>query len=337
MNEPSSLHRRLAEEALQKSGWVRLTTVLQLLVPKQALRALAHRFGQSPKGFRLERASAKAIADLLAGATDADELAEICATLESSPDLERPAPDSQPAAANDEPARERLHAHYERELERLREELDRARQSATRQRAREAALEHDLLEQREAAARLRAEIRQRRQETTPESSDGALPPEVTQRLHVLERDLATLAEIEEGLRHRLAAQTGEARRLEQEVEELTALVPRGRKRKTPPPPAPPVPDLFRVPRFAPSFYKSLEAKTRRAASQTIGAALLFCTEGPSYPGLEVKRLEGSVIWSLRAALKLRVYFLLHDDGTAEFVEVVDREEQHTALRRLKER
>jgi hypothetical protein len=65
--------------------------------------------------------------------------------------------------------------------------------------------------------------------------------------------------------------------------------------------------------------------------------LLFCTEGHAYPGLDVKQLGGQDTWSLRASLGLRVYFRQRDDGDVEFVEVADREEQNTTLRRLKER
>jgi hypothetical protein len=54
------------------------------------------------------------------------------------------------------------------------------------------------------------------------------------------------------------------------------------------------------------------------------AALLFCTEGPGYPGLEVKQLEGVDLWSLRA------------DGDVDFVALADREDQNTMLRRLKD-
>ena len=85
------------------------------------------------------------------------------------------------------------------------------------------------------------------------------------------------------------------------------------------------------------FYKSLEGKERRSIERGVQAVLLFCTEGPSYPGLEVKQIEGQEIWSLRASLKLRVYFELLEERCVEFVAVADREDQHTTLRRLKER
>ena len=64
---------------------------------------------------------------------------------------------------------------------------------------------------------------------------------------------------------------------------------------------------------------------------------LFCDEGPAYPGLEVKQIEGQDLWSLRASLKLRVYFRPRDDGDVEIIALADREDQKTALRRLKDR
>ncbi len=65
--------------------------------------------------------------------------------------------------------------------------------------------------------------------------------------------------------------------------------------------------------------------------------LVFCTEGHAYPGLEVKQLGGQDTWSLRASLGLRVYFRPLADGEIELLELGDREDQHTTLRRLKER
>ena len=92
-----------------------------------------------------------------------------------------------------------------------------------------------------------------------------------------------------------------------------------------------------VPYFLPSFYKSLDGKDRRAVERAVQAILLFCTEGHSYPGLEVKQLGGQDTWSLRASLDLRVYFRPLPDGDVEVLELADREDQRTTLRRLKEK
>ncbi|MCK5945323.1 MAG: hypothetical protein KAI24_25260, partial [Planctomycetes bacterium] len=87
----------------------------------------------------------------------------------------------------------------------------------------------------------------------------------------------------------------------------------------------------------PSFYKSLEGKERRSVERALHAILLFCTEGHGYPGLEVKPMGGQDTWSLRASLGLRVYFRPRPDGDIDVLELGDREDQNTTLRRLKER
>ena len=96
---------------------------------------------------------------------------------------------------------------------------------------------------------------------------------------------------------------------------------------------PPLP----VAALLPSFYKSLVGKERKSVERAFQAILLFCTEGHAYPGLEVKQLGGQDTWSLRASLGLRVYFTQRPDGDIELLELADREDQHTTLRRLKER
>ena len=115
-------------------------------------------------------------------------------------------------------------------------------------------------------------------------------------------------------------------------------MPKNHRRKRRPMPPEPEPERrFVLPRFLPSFYKSLEGKDRRAAARAIEAVLLFCTEGPGDPGLEVKQMGGQDTWSLRASLGLRVYFQKLGAGEIEVQELADREEQNTTLRRRKER
>ena len=104
------------------------------------------------------------------------------------------------------------------------------------------------------------------------------------------------------------------------------LLPKGKRRRKPQPEPPPQPERrFLLPRFLPSFYKSLEGKDRRAVEKAIQAVLLFCTEGHAYPGLEVKQLGGQDTWSLRASLGLRVYFRPLPDGEIELLERIGRE------------
>jgi hypothetical protein len=64
---------------------------------------------------------------------------------------------------------------------------------------------------------------------------------------------------------------------------------------------------------------------------------MFCTEGYAYPGLEVKQLGGQDMWSMRASLGLRIYFRPIGERDIEVLELGDREDQNTTLRRLKEK
>ncbi len=325
----------LSAQALKGGGAVPLATLLVSLVPVAALREVAARFGVAPKGFRVERASAPALAKLLTTSDDVEQLDAVCAALVAHLGGAAKKQHKPPATERVE-QHERALAHKQAEIDRLQREVERARTTAARHREREAELQRDLDHERATGARRRAELQALRESAAPNPNNSG-DDDVHHRLHEALRDLGTLEEAEQDQRRRAAAQAARIRTLEQEVEKLHAALPKGRRKKEPPPPPPPVPDTFRLPVLAPSFYKSLEGKDRRAIAQAVHAVLLFCVEGPSYPGLEVKRLEASALWSLRAARKLRVLFKLHDQGTAEFVELVDREEQYTTLRRRRDR
>lgn len=323
--------RRLAEAAL-KDGALPLELVLELLLPVARQRDLARRFGVSPKGgFRLEKAPARALAPLLARLDPAqlDEvLTELLAARGEAPGVEdkpgKEAPDLQPIL--------RLR---EQELERARTELDRARQAASRALDRESELRRELEQQREELQRLRAELaRPRPSPGLPAArDDGAL----AQRVRDLELEIAGREAADQALRRQLAVERSRLRTLEEESAELAKLLPPGKRRKKPVA-EPAISDRrFVLPYFAPSFYRSMDGKDRRSIERAVQAILLFCTEGHAYPGLEVKQLGGQDMWSLRASLGLRVYFRHRPDGDVEFLELADREEQHTTLRRLKER
>ncbi|MCA8949420.1 MAG: hypothetical protein KDE27_07945, partial [Planctomycetes bacterium] len=159
------------------------------------------------------------------------------------------------------------------------------------------------------------------------------------RVRELEGEREGFLAADEALRRQLARNQSRLREIEGQNAELEALIPasRRRKRKPLPPPPPEEPRRVLVPRFLPSFYKSLDGKERKAVERAVQAILLFCTEGHSYPGLEVKQLGGQDMWSLRASLGLRVYFRPLPDGDIEILELGDREEQNTTLRRLKDK
>lgn len=328
--------RKLTEQVLAKGGALELASLLEVLVPVARMRELARKFGLSPKGgFRIEKAPAHVLAPLLAEVREADKLEEVLLLLAPV----RPAPS---APAPEVPADvAALLALREAELARMREELERAREVAARGREREAELQRKVQQQDQDLVLLR---RQRDAEAAAAAAAVTARParsepdwELQQQLRDLEIEREGFQAADEALRRQLAHNQSRLRELEEANAELEALLPKGRRRHRPAPPPAETERRFRLPHFTPAFYKSLVGKERKAIERAMQAVLLFCTEGHAYPGLEVKQLGGQDTWSLRASLGLRVYFRQIEDGDIEVLELADREEQHTTLRRLKER
>jgi hypothetical protein len=334
MSHVSLALKKLAERILAKGSDLPLAMLLELAVPVARLRDLARRQGLSPKGgFRIERAPAHVLAPLLAEQRAPEQLDEVLALLVPAP-VARPAAEASTAIPAEQAA---LFALREAESNRLRAEVERLREAAARTREREG----DLTRRLELAERdrvvLQGRLQQLQQSPAPKQSprdDASL----RRHLRELEDEREGFLAADEALRRQLAHNQTLLRDLMQTVAELEALVPKGRRRRQKAAAEPePVPAAVRVPYFAPSFYKSLVGKDRRAVERAVHAVLLFCTEGYAYPGLEVKQMGGQDTWSLRASRGLRVYFRPRSDGDVEVLELADREEQHTTLRRLKER
>jgi hypothetical protein len=332
--QTGALHK-LAERILAKGADVPLAMLLEFAVSVKKLRALARKLGLSPKGgYRIERAPAHVLAPLLAEQREAESLEQVLALLLPAPDAKAERPQSPQAPSAEMTA---LLSLREAEVARLRAEVERMRESMSRSRERESDLQRRLeLSERDVLV-LRQQIG--RLERVP---DRAVPDPrgqraLQQQLHDLEGEREGLIAADEALRRQLAHTRTRVRELERVVTEFEAILPKGRRRKRPPPEPPEPERTFRLPWFTASFYKSLEGKERRSIERAVHAILLFCTEGHAYPGLEVKLLGGQDTWSLRASLGLRVYFRSRDDGDIEVLELADREEQHTTLRRLKER
>ncbi|MGE3173945.1 MAG: hypothetical protein AB7O97_15070 [Planctomycetota bacterium] len=339
---PDPRVRRLSEHAL-RGGSLTLALLLEQLVPVSELRRLAREFDVSPKGFRVDRAPAKALAPELADPADARRVEAAVSALVARVDDASPAARANVAGAKRSDGSGDLAAalrFQEQENARLRDELERARQGALRASERESTLRQMAERGSEQVQLLRGELeRARRAAQAAGPADGGEGArDLAHRLHELEHEIEARANADEALRRQLAVERSRIRELEDEVAELEPLVPKGRRRKAAPaaPPAAP-PRRFVLPYFLPSFYRSLEGKDRKSVERALQAVLLFCTEGHSYPGLEVKRMGGQDTWSLRASRGLRVYFHPRDDGDVEFLELADREEQNTTLRRLKER
>lgn len=338
--DPVSL-KKLREHVLKDDGSLPLGSLLQFLVPVADLRDLAQKFGVSPKGgFRIERAPARVLAPLLADLRDKQQLDEVLTLLVAKssapkpPDVES---DRTQADAFDEA--KSLLALRDAEVVRLRDEIERAREGQARAREREVELGHRLSATQEELGRAK------RQASDARSSSQAQVPSVGRgdkvlqhRVHELQSERDGLLAADKVMRRQLARDHSRTRELEDEVAELESLIPASRRRKKKPMlPEPEQEHRFMIPYFLPSFYKSIEGKQRRSVERAMQAISLFCTEGHGYPGLEVKSLGGQDTWSLRASLGLRVYFRPRPDGDIDVLELGDREDQNTTLRRLKEK
>jgi hypothetical protein len=326
---------KLVERVLTKSGELPLALLLEQLVPIGRLRDLVRKFGLTPKGgFRIEKAPAKVLAPLLAEVTDAELLGEVV-------ELLLPVPAAAAAKGDGDAlvdARALLLVR-EKALQAAEIELQKARDGAARALERAAELQQRL----DAAARESVVLRRDLEEARRAPKVVEAPPPADQKeLQRQVRDLESTCEgfraADAALRRQMAHNQSRLRELEEANTELEALLPTGKRRKKAPPTPPPEPERrFLLPRFLGSFYKSLDGKERRAVERAFTAVHLFCTEGHAYPGLEVKQLGGQDTWSLRASLGLRVYFRPLPDGEIEVLELADREEQHTTLRRLKDK
>ncbi len=336
--DPDALKlRRLTERVLRDGGALSLSVVLEQLVPVRRLRELAQKLGLSPKGFRVERAPARSLAGLLADLQVPAQMDEVVALLAAGamPGAASEGDDGG-AVAGAVDAQAALQFR-EQEVHQLRNELERAREGSVRAQEREAVLRQAAERDTEQIQRLRGELA--RQSRPPAASDAveSSDRELQHRIHDLEQEVQARHEQDEALRRQLAVERTRIRELEDEVAELAALLPKGRRRKAPVEPPLPPSRRFVLPYFLPSFYRSLDGRDRRDIERALRAILLFCTEGHAYPSLDVKQLGGQDLWSLRASLGLRVYFRQREDGDVEFLELADREEQNTTLRRLKDR
>ncbi|MEY2714502.1 MAG: hypothetical protein RIT24_845 [Planctomycetota bacterium] len=331
--------RKLSERALKERGTLPVSMLLEMLVPLARLREVAAEVEASPKGFRIEKAPVNALAAALAELKEPESLDKALALLLELRPEKRAVTEPKADAARDAEhsnavAQARFH---EQECKRMQGELERSRESLQRAADRESDLRRKLERGTEDLQKLRAENARLREVGVAQRPPASTAErDLANRLHDLELELEARVEADEAVRRQLASDRTRLRELEAEVEELTALLPKGRKRKAPPPPNEPEHRL-QVPWFLPSFYKSLDGKDRRSVERAIQAVLLFCTEGHAYPGLEVKQLGGQDTWSMRASLGLRVYFRPRADGGIDVLELADREDQHTTLRRLKER
>ncbi len=325
---------RMVEKALELKGLLPLEFLLTEFVPIDRLRARARERGLSPKGFRIDSAPARALAQAMLRDLQPELLAEAAGEIVTLLRARaEPAP-HQPTPASPAPTPDAL-AEIDAELEKARVRLAATVAAQQKAEARVAELESRLALQAQQMARLRGDLEtaERRGHAASLATPGR---DVVRALHEAEAELEVLGRSESEYRLRLAEQHTAMHTQAQRIEELEAMLPKDRRKRkaAPPPPPPPPAERFRVPNFTSEFYRSLEGRDRRSVEAAFDAVFRFATAGYGYPGLEVKQLEGVNLWSMRAGIKVRVYFRPRADGF-DILAVGDREDQDTLLRRLR--
>lgn len=334
------LGTRLREEALGAGGKVSLSTLIESLVPVAELRQLAREHGLSPKGgFRLEKAPARVLAPLLSEPDAPKVVEEVCALLATHM-THGIAGESRRAAENAGDSVPDLAPVLKlkgQDLAQARVELEKSRGVAQVLRDRVDELTRQVDQDGQQLTRLNKEIEILREQVDQfERAQPVAHRDQSNRIQSLEKELEEQNQIELQQRIRIAEQAATLRDREERLAELEELVPKGRRRKAKKEP-PPLPERFIVPHFSAGFLKSLAGKDRRAVEHGYRAVFLYCTEGSRHPGLKAKSLDPTAVWSLRASRKLRVYFRPRADGDIDVLELLDRQEQETALRRYREK
>ncbi len=322
----------MVEKALELKGLLPLEYLLTEFVPIDRLRDRARERGLSPKGFRIDSAPARALAQAMVRDLQPELLAEAASEVVMLLRARaEPAP-HQSTPASSAPTPEVL-AESDAELERARVRLAATVAAQQKAEARVAELESRLARQAQQMVRLRGDLEtaERRGHAATPSTPGR---DVVRALHEAEAELEVLGRSESEYRLRLAEQHTTMHTQAQRIEELEAMLPKDRRRRKAAPPPPPS-ERFRVPNFTSEFHRSLEGRDRRSVEAAFDAIFRFATAGYGYPGLEVKQLEGVNLWSMRAGIKVRVYFRPRADGDVDILAVGDREDQDTLLRRLR--
>ena len=342
--------KREAREALEQAllegeGSCRLEPWLAYLLDRPDLEELVRRFSLKIKGFRVERAPHRILLASLAkaflqrGEVRRAVLGRIWA---------RPTPQEGPSPQEPSPA---VESREEREEEGLEEEVRGLKALVEEARREQSALE---LQARELQGELRkakaAEEDFRRRALDAEADKRRLEEQVRKLKDLapeakaardLKRRILALEEENERLRASLASLTSERTSLEKEVESWKSRA-RGKKgarqvRKEPPPSLPADDqDQWRIPVFEREFREALLAQPAQEA-QKILRTVFFACQDPSYPSLNLKKLEGKGdLWSVRVDPGLRLIFL-REGKIFRFVAFTDREDQDTELKSLRER
>lgn len=338
-----------AEEWIQAilagKGKVPLSSLLAREVPLAALRGVALEHGLKPKGFRVERAGADQLGELLAEHFVRDtvvqqQLAELLASSGADSGADRP-----PAAAP--PGWQERAAALERELGEARARVKKERQSAAKARA----TTHDAIQKRAAtearATELRARLQDLARELEAKTAQLAALEARRDQEGAAQRDrafadlAARVAELEardEAARRKNAELMSRIRAVEEENDELESLLPRGQRerRKHGRRGIASETTAILLPRFSADFLRDLAGLGAEQERRVFAAVARLVLQGLDYPGLHAKALKGMRgLISIRASESLRIY-LEREGDEAKLKGVATREQQATYLKKWKD-
>ena len=324
---------------LEGEGKCGLEAWLAFLLPREDLEEFAKRFSLKIKGFRVEKAPDRILHSSLAKAfmEKGPVRKAVLARLEEG---ETAAPPHAPPALEE---KEEGPGAVEEEILDLRSRLEESRRERNALELKEKELQGELKKARSGEKKFRRRAldaeadRRKLEEQVRKLKD--LAPEAKEAKD-LKRRLQSLEEENERLRASLASMNTEKANLERELEAL-----RLKKRKKAPPeprkePPPALPwedaDQWHVPVFEKEFQESLLSAPAPEAQRILRTVFYACQD-PSYPSLNLKKLEGKGdLWSVRVDPGMRLIFL-REGKIFRFVAFTDREDQDTELKSLRER
>ncbi len=330
----------LEQALLEGEGKGSLEAWLGFLLPREDLEDFARRFALKIKGFRVEKApdrillSALAKAFLEKGEVRKAVLDWIGESREGAPEVAPPPP----AGKEEEEGPE-----DQGEIQELRSKLEELQVERNVLELKERELQGELKKARSGEKKFRRRAleaegaRRKLEEQVRKLKD--LAPEAKEAKD-LRRRLQSLEDENERLRSSLASLNTDRVKLEREVEDLRRKKGRKAPKEAKPEPPPILPgedpDQWHIPVFEKDFQESLLSLPAPEA-QRILKTVFFACQDPSYPSLNLKKLEGKGdLWSVRVDPGMRLIFL-REGKVFRFLAATDREDQDTELKSLREK
>lgn len=331
------------ELALEGRGSLSLAALVRKLVPLSDLRKLATAHGLRPKGFRVERAGARQLGDLLAEQflTNDRLRQELAERISAATRIEASTEETEPAKPSTQ------------DVAALSYRLERAERAAKTERTSASKARRSLEESVELRNQVQREVENLTRQLNELERNRAAEGREVERLRARCEELASsdsealLVQLrEEGEEHRrsddsqrraIAELTSRARELELLVAELESYLPRGQKQRLKlkrKEQASEVPAAGWLPCYTDDFLNSLEELENEPLRRVHAAVAQLVLQGPEYPGLHAKALKGGGdLWSIRAGVHHRVYFQ-RDGNRVVLQHAGTREDQETYLKKF---